>query len=54
MSLAPYDAWVLARIMADRPIDGEVARMSERWRGFAGRLMETTPTRRPGSWRGMR
>jgi hypothetical protein len=52
MTLAPYDAWVLARILADLPVGREMAAMAEPWRGFAERLGTTEPERRSGIFEG--
>jgi hypothetical protein len=32
MSISPYDAWVLARLLAGETLDGELANVSESWR----------------------
>src|SRR5262245_42359538 len=46
MSFPSYDAWVLARIMADQPINGEVAWVSEAYRPFAEGLAAARPEER--------
>ncbi len=38
MRVPAYDAWVLARILADQPVDGEIAGVSETFRPLAERL----------------
>jgi AAA domain len=46
MSFPSYDAWVLARVMADLPIHGEVALVSEAYRPFAEGLAAARPEKR--------
>jgi hypothetical protein len=43
MMPTPFDAWVLARIMADQPINGELADVSEALRPLTERLATTPP-----------
>jgi putative DNA primase/helicase len=41
MRVPAYDAWVLARLLADQPIHGEVAEVSETFRPLAERMAAT-------------
>jgi hypothetical protein len=47
MNLPSYDAWVLARVMANQPIDGQVEAMSEGLRPLARGLAEVRHEQRP-------
>ncbi len=48
MSILPYDAWALARLMADLPVEAaELAAVSEAFRSLADRLAAVPPDRRP-------
>jgi hypothetical protein len=42
-----FDAWVLARLIVDQPLNGELAAMSATFRPLAERLAATTPDHRP-------
>ncbi len=46
MTIAPPDAWALARIVADQPVNGELAVMSAAWRPLADRLASSAPADR--------
>jgi hypothetical protein len=46
MSFPSYDAWVLARIIADQPTNGEVALVSKAYRPFAKGLAAARPEQR--------
>ena len=41
MRVPAYDAWVLAQILADQPVDGEMVGVSETFRPLAERLAAT-------------
>jgi hypothetical protein len=39
----PFDLWVLARVLADQPLNGELTAMADPWRDLAARLAATLP-----------
>ena len=42
----PFEAWVLARVMSDQPLNGELAAMTEPWQTLAARLAAIPSTDR--------
>ena len=38
MMISPFDAWALARLLADQPLNGELAALPEPWRAMAEHL----------------
>jgi hypothetical protein len=46
MMPTPYDAWVLARVMSDQPLNGELATMTEPWHTLATKLAAQPSTDR--------
>jgi len=48
--LPPFDAWVLARLMAGDPVNGELARVSGAGRALAERLSGLPPGGRRAAW----
>ena len=54
MMPTPFDAWILARLIADRPLNDELAAMSAEWRPLAERLASSAPAARLGILDGYR
>jgi hypothetical protein len=43
MKPTPYDAWALARVMSDQPLNGGLAIMTEPWKSMAEKLATVPP-----------
>ncbi len=52
MTPTSFDAWVLARLLSDQPVNGELPAMSEALRPIAERLAATALNVRQGVWDG--
>ena len=44
--MTPFDCWLMARVLADQPLDGHVAAMSDPWRVIVERLANLAPEAR--------
>lgn len=52
MTIPESDAWLLARLLSDQPVDGEVGRMSDGLRPIAEHLAALPIDRREAAWSG--
>jgi hypothetical protein len=53
MTIGPFDAWVLSRLLANQPLNGEVAALPEPWKAIGEHLATLGVKARPGAWKAM-
>jgi hypothetical protein len=53
MTICSFDAWVLARLLSNQPLNGELDALPEPWKAIGEHLAALKVEARPGAWKAM-